>query len=131
MQRRRTFSGAVWESKVGYCRALRAGNFIYVSGTAPVDEQGGVFEPGDAYSQTKRCFEIIQKALQDLGADYADVVRTRLYVTDISRWAEFAQAHQECFGENPPTSTMVEVKALVDPAMLVEVEVDAICNWAE
>ena len=123
----RTFSGASWESKVGYCRAVRVGNQIYVSGTAAVDEAGGVFAPSDAYAQAKRCFEIIRKALQDLGADTSHVVRTRMFVTDISRWAEFGQAHQEFFGENPPATTMVEVKSLIDPAMLIEVEADAVC----
>ncbi|MBP5976957.1 RidA family protein [Brasilonema sp. CT11] len=122
----RTFSGTSWESQVGYCRAIRVANHIYVSGTAPVDEAGGVFAPGDAYAQTKRCFEIIQKALQDLGADVSHVVRTRMFVTDISRWAEFGQAHQEFFIEFPPASTMVEVKSLINPAMLIEIEVDAV-----
>ena len=106
---------------------MRIKNQIYVSGTAPVDEAGGVFAPGDAYAQAKRCFEIIQKALQDLGADTSYVVRTRMFVTDITLWSEFGRAHQEFFGENPPASTMVEVKSLVEPAMLIEVEVDAVC----
>ncbi len=127
MQVKRTFSGASWESQVGYCRGVRIKNQIYVSGTAPVDEAGGVFAPGDAYAQAKRCFEIIQKALQDLGADTSYVVRTRMFVTDITLWSEFGRAHQEFFGENPPASTMVEVKSLVEPAMLIEVEVDAVC----
>ncbi len=131
MQRRRIYSGAIWESKVGYCRALRVGNQIYVAGTAPVAEDGGVFAPGDAYAQTKRCFEIVRVALRDLGADYSDVVRTRMYVTDISRCSEFGQAHQECFGEHPPVATMVEIKALIEPAMLVEVEVEAVCQSGE
>ena len=127
MQVLRTFSGTSWESKVGYCRGLRIGNHIYVSGTTAVAEGGGVFAPSDAYSQAKRCFEIIQTALQDLGADTSCVVRTRMFVTDISRWAEFGRAHQEFFGANPPATTMVEVKSLIDPAMLIEVEVDALC----
>jgi enamine deaminase RidA (YjgF/YER057c/UK114 family) len=127
MQVTRTFSGAFWESKVGYCRGIRVGNHIYISGTAPVDTAGGVFAAGNAYAQAKRCFEIILTALQDLGADQSHVVRTRMFVTDISRWAEFGQAHQEFFGTNPPASTMVEVKSLVDSEMLIEVEVDAIC----
>ncbi|PIG92096.1 RidA family protein [Gloeocapsopsis sp. IPPAS B-1203] len=128
MQRQRTFSGTTWETKAGYCRAIRVGNHIYVSGTAPVDEQGGVFAPNDAYAQTKRCLDIIQKALQNLGAGLQTVVRTRVYVTDIKRWTEYAQAHQECFGEHPPANTMIEIQALVDPAMLVEVEVEAVCE---
>ena len=127
MQVTRTFSGASWESTVGFCRAIKAGNNIYVSGTAPVAEDGSVFAPGDAYAQAKRCFQIVQKALQDLNADINHVVRTRMYVTDISRWAEFGKAHQEFFAENPPASTMLEVKSLIDSAMLIEVEVDAVC----
>jgi isochorismate pyruvate lyase len=124
---RRAFSGAPWESKVGYCRALRAGDHIYVTGTAPVAEGGGVFAPGDACAQARRCFEIIERALRDLGADRASVVRTRMFVTDIARWAEFGQAHREFFGAHPPATTMVEVRALIDPAMLIEVEADAVC----
>lgn len=126
MDYQRVSSGSHWESAVGYCRALRAGNFIFVSGTAPSDGQGGTYAPGDAYAQTRRCFEIIQSALQELGADLSHVVRTRLYVTDISCWADIARAHQELFGQHPPASTLVEIKALINPDMLVEVEVDAI-----
>ncbi|PMB04337.1 hypothetical protein CI594_04810 [Fischerella thermalis CCMEE 5196] len=127
MNMKRTFSGASWESQVGYCRGVRVNNHIYISGNAPIAEEGEVFAPGDGYAQAKRCLEIIQKALQDLGADINCVVRTRMFVTDISRWAEFGQAHQEVFGENPPATSMVEVKSLIDPAMLIEIEVDAVC----
>jgi enamine deaminase RidA (YjgF/YER057c/UK114 family) len=127
MQFQRTFSGAPWEAKVGYCRALRAGNMIYVTGTASVGEDGRCYAPGDAYAQARRCFEIIQRALQALGADLKDVVRTRMFVTDISRWQEYGRAHGELFGNNPPTTTMVEVKSLIDPEMLIEIEADAIC----
>lgn len=126
MEFRRVFSGAPWEAKVGYCRAVRAGEHIYVSGTAPVAEGGGVFAPGDAYAQARRCFEIIERALRALGADLACVVRTRMFVTEIARWAEFGRAHREFFGAHPPATTMVEVRALVDPAMLIEVEADAV-----
>ncbi len=126
-QHHRTFSGAPWESKAGYCRALRAGNHIYVSGTAPVDDQGKVFAPGNAYAQARRCLQIIQNALLDLGADCSCIVRTRMFVTDIAHWAEFAQAHQEFFAKHPPTTTMVEVQALIDPAILIEVEAEAVC----
>ncbi len=126
MEFRRTFSGAPWEKQVGYCRAVRAGDHIFVSGTAPVAEYGGVFAPGDAYAQAKRCLEIIERALRHLGADPANVVRTRLFVTDIARWAEYGRAHQEFFGEHPPATSMVEVKSLIDPAMLIEIEVDAV-----
>jgi isochorismate pyruvate lyase len=128
MEFRRTHSGAPWESRVGYCRALRAGAHIYVTGTAPVAEEGGVFAPGDAYAQAKRCFQIIESALNDLDADLSCVVRTRMFVTDISRWEEYGRAHGEVFGEHPPATTMVEVKALIDPAMLIEVEADAVCR---
>lgn len=126
-QFQRTYSGAPWENKVGYCRALRAGDHVYVTGTAPVDEEGGCYAPGNAYEQAKRCLEIIQVALQDLGADLNCVVRTRMFVTDISRWEQYGRAHAEFFATNPPATTMVEVKSLIDPAMLVEIEVDALC----
>jgi isochorismate pyruvate lyase len=125
---RRTYSGAPWESIVGYCRALRAGRHIYVTGTAPVAEGGGVFAPGDAYAQAMRCFEIIQRALHDLDADRSHVVRTRMFVTDISRWEEFGRAHSQFFADQRPATTMVEVKGLVDPEMLIEVEADAVCG---
>jgi len=113
---------------VGYCRALKAGSTIYVSGTAPVGEDGRTYAPGDAYAQTRRCFEIIQRALRDLGADLKDVVRTRMYVTDISRWQEYGRAHGELFADHPPVTAMIEVKALIDPEMLVEIEVEAVCG---
>ncbi len=127
MEFERTFSDAPWESRVGYCRALRAGQHIYVTGTAPVAEGGGVLAPGDAYAQAKRCLEIIEGALANLGADLSCVVRTRIFVTDISRWQEFGKAHGEFFGEHPPATTMVEVKALIEPEMLIEIEADAVC----
>jgi len=123
----RAYSGAPWEEKVGYCRAIRAGDFIYVTGTAPVDEQGGCFAPGKAYEQAKRCLEIIQTALQGLGADLNCVVRTRMFVTDISQWEFYGKAHAEFFAQNPPATTMVEVKSLIDPDMLIEIEADAVC----
>jgi enamine deaminase RidA (YjgF/YER057c/UK114 family) len=124
---RRVFSKAAWEGKVGYCRALRVGPHVYVSGTAPVAESGsGVHAPGDAYAQVRRCLELIERALKEAGANRTQIVRTRLYVTDISRWAEYGKAHAEFFAGHPPTTTMVEVKSLIDPAMLVEIEVDAV-----
>ncbi|HUB06304.1 MAG TPA: RidA family protein [Myxococcales bacterium] len=123
----RVFSKAPWERQVGYCRALKAGNQIYVTGTAAVNEAGdGVHAPGDAYAQARRCLELIERALGQLGARRAHVVRTRLFVTDIARWAEIGRAHAEFFGEDRPATTMVEVKALIDPAMLVEIEADAV-----
>ena len=124
----RVYSGAPWEETVGYCRAIRAGMHIYVTGTAPVAEDGAVVAAGDGYAQAKRCLEIIHKALRDLHADRNDVVRTRMFVTDISRWAEYGQAHAEFFGEHRPATSMVEVKALIHPDMLIEIEVDAVCG---
>lgn len=122
----RVFSEASWESQVGYCRALRAGDRVFVTGTAPVAEGGGVHAPGDAYEQARRCFRLIEKALAGLGAGLADVTRTRMFVTDISRWAEYGRAHAEAFGGYPPTTSMVEVRRLIDPDMLIEVEADAV-----
>lgn len=124
----RIFTGAPWEKQVAYCRAIRSGDQIHVSGTAPVGDGGKVHAPGDAYAQSKRCLEIIVKALGELGAGVRDVVRTRFYVTDISRWAEYGRAHREVFAEHPPATTMVEVNSLIDPAMLVEVEAEAVCG---
>jgi isochorismate pyruvate lyase len=127
----RTFSGAPWERRVGYCRALRAGNHIYVTGTAPVAQDGGVFAPGDAYAQARRCFTIIERALGDLGVGLDAIVRTRMFVTDISRWEEYGKAHGEVFGAHPPATTMVEVRRLIEDGMLIEVEADAVVNTAE
>lgn len=122
----RVFSGAPWEATVGYCRALRAGNRIFVTGTAPVAAEGGVHAPGDAYAQARRCFEIMEDALRALGAEMRHVTRTRMFVTDISRWEAFGRAHAEAFAAHPPTTTMVEVSRLIDPEMLIEIEADAV-----
>jgi enamine deaminase RidA (YjgF/YER057c/UK114 family) len=130
MQFQRAFSGAPWETQISYCRALRAGNHIYVTGTAPVTNDGRVFAPGDAYAQARRCLEIIHRALVELNADLSHVVRTRMFVTDISRWAEYGRAHREAFLDNPPATTMVEVKSLIDPEMLIETEAEAVCPLA-
>jgi isochorismate pyruvate lyase len=122
----RVFSKAVWESRVGYCRALRAGDHIYVTGTAPVDEAGdGVHAPGDGYAQARRCLELIERALGQLGVDRRAIVRTRMFVTDIRRWEDYGRAHGEFFAGCPPTTTMVEVKSLIHPEMLIEIEADA------
>jgi len=119
-------TGAPWESIVGYCRAVRVGSHVAVTGTAAVGEDGNVVGVGDAHAQTKRCLEIIEKALNDAGATLDDVVRTRIFVTDISQWEAVGRAHGELFGEIFPATTMVEVSALIDPDMLVEIEADAI-----
>lgn len=125
----RVFSGAPWEGKAAYCRAIRTGNQIFVAGTAGVNEQGEVVSP-DGYDQTMRCFEIIESALKEVGAGLSNVVRTRMFVTDISKWESYSKAHHECFSQHPPTATMVEVKSLMHPDMLIEIEVDAVCPEA-
>ena len=128
MEFERALSGAPWESKVGYCRALRAGAHIFVTGTAPVADDGSVFAPGDGEQQARRCFEIIQKALQKLGADLRHVTRTRMFVTDISRWEEYGRAHSAFFSAHPPATTMVEVSALIRPEAMVEIEFTAVVD---
>ncbi|MBI4041314.1 MAG: RidA family protein [Deltaproteobacteria bacterium] len=122
---KRVYSGAPWEGKVGYCRALKAGDHVYVTGTAPINNDGSVFKPGKAYDQAKRCFEIIEKSLSDLNVPLSKIVRTRMFVTKISKWKEFGQAHRDFFQNHPPTTTMVEVRALINPQMMIEVEADA------
>jgi len=126
MSRTRVFSNVPWEKQVGYCRAVRAGQLVFVTGTAPVGDDGKTHAPGDAYEQTKRCLMLIERALKDVGASITDVVRTRMFVTDITRWAEYGRAHKQVFGDFPPATTMVEVRSLIDPAMLIEVEADAV-----
>lgn len=113
-------SGAPWESSVGYSRAVRVGRFIAVSGSAAVDSNG------DAYAQAKQCIDVIANALEEAGSSLDDVVRTRMYVTDIDQWSEIGRAHQEAFSEIMPATSMVEVSRLIDPGMLVEIEADAI-----
>jgi enamine deaminase RidA (YjgF/YER057c/UK114 family) len=124
----RVSSNAVWEDIVGYCRVVKAGSAVFVTGTAPVDESGsGVHAPGDAYAQARRCLELIEKALKPLGIGRDRIARTRMFVTDSGRWREYGQAHAEFFGkEHRPATTMVEVKALIDPGMLIEIEADAV-----
>ncbi len=121
----RKFSGAPAEPKFGYCRALRSGDRILVSGTAAYDAQGNVVQPGNMYAQSVRCLEIIQDAIEALGGKLDHVVRSRIYVTDIKRADEVGRAHAVAFGKHPPTATMVEVTALIDPALVVEIEVEA------
>jgi enamine deaminase RidA (YjgF/YER057c/UK114 family) len=121
-------SGAPWEEIVGYSRAVRVGNVIEVTGTAAVDDSGAVVGSGDAYAQTAFIIAKIERVLKQGGATLSDVVRTRMFVTDISRWEEYGNAHREAFCSILPATTMVEVKALVDPAMLVEIEATAVIS---
>ncbi len=126
MNVQRIFSGVPWESKVGYCRAIRMGNTIAVTGTTSLDETGKIHAPGDPYEQAKRCLEIIERGIKPLGADRRNVIRTRMFVVDIKQWEEIGRAHGEFFADNPPATSMVEVKALIDPQTLVEIEADAV-----
>jgi enamine deaminase RidA (YjgF/YER057c/UK114 family) len=126
MQRRINISsGTPWEDKVGYCRAVRIGNIIEVSGTTSVDGDS-LIGKDDLYSQTKFIILKIEKALQNAGAELTDVVRTRMYVTNISKWEEAAKAHAEFFGTIKPATTLVEVSGLIDPDMLIEIEASAV-----
>ena len=126
MERRHVSTGAPWEAVVGYARAVRVGPFVHVTGTAAVDENGEVVAPGDAAAQAEFALRKIERALADLGASLADVVRTRIYVTDIGQWEAVGRVHGRFFGEILPATTMVEVAALIDPAMRVEIEAEAI-----
>ncbi len=119
-------SGSPYEEPTGFSRARRIGNLIAVAGTAPIAPDGSPAAPGDPYGQAKRCLEIIEKAINDLGATLENVIRTRVYVTDASRWQEVARAHGEYFGEVRPACTFVEVSQLLDKEWLVEIEADAV-----
>ncbi len=126
MQKRQKYSsGAKWEKVVGYSRAVRVGDRIYVTGTTATDENGEIVGVGDAYLQTVQVIENIERALKALGATLDNVVRTRIFVTDISRWEEYGKAHGEFFGGILPATTMVEVSKLIDAEMLIEIEADA------
>jgi enamine deaminase RidA (YjgF/YER057c/UK114 family) len=128
--RQRVYSGTPWEAKVAYCRAVRAGNQICVAGTVAADEQGQPIAVGDMYTQAKYALGKIERALRELGASLQDVVRTRSFVTDMSRFEEFARAHGETFRGVDPAATCVEVSRLVAPEYLIEIEVDAIVETA-
>ncbi|MFJ8014887.1 RidA family protein [Streptomyces sp. NPDC096339] len=124
--RRTVSSGSPLEPEIGFSRAVRIGSQVAVAGTAPIADDGSTTAPGDVYGQTVRCLDIAERALREAGADLEDVVRTRIMLTDVTRWKEAARAHGERFAAIRPVTTFVEVSRFIDPAWLVEVEVDAV-----
>ena len=123
-------SGAPWEPVRGYCRAVRAGQVVAVSGSAAIDADGQLVGEGDMYEQSRQCIRVISDALEQAGCALEDIVRTRTFVTDIEQWEAVARAHRDAFGAAPPATTLVEVTRLIDPAMLVEIEADAVISSA-
>ena len=128
LSRRNIASGAPWEAIVGYSRAVRVGPFVFVAGTSASDAEGRVVGAGDPYAQAAYCFRKIGDALRQAGASLRDVVRVRMYVTNAGFWEEVGRAHKEVFADVLPAATLVEVSRLLDPAMLVEIEVDAVIS---
>lgn len=130
MTRQRYSSGSPWEAEVGYSRAVRVGQRIIVSGTTGIGPDGSVVS-SDAGEQARQALRLITEALEALGGQRKHVVRTRMYVTDITQWREIGRVHEEFFGAARPATTMVEVRALIDPAMLIEIEAEAIIPTGE
>jgi enamine deaminase RidA (YjgF/YER057c/UK114 family) len=126
MPRQLVSSGSPLEPEIGFSRAVRVGPFVAIAGTAPIAPGGGTAAPGDVYGQTVRCLEIIAAALREAGAAPENVVRTRMMLTDMTRWREAARAHGEMFRDVRPACTFVQVSGFIDPAWLVEIEVDCV-----
>lgn len=128
MKRTNYSSGAKWEDIVGYSRAVRIGNTIEVTGTVAVDENNTLVGGNNAYDQTKFILQKIEKVLERAGASLKDVIRTRMFVTDISRWEEYGRAHGECFKDIKPCTSMIEIKGLIAPEYLIEIEATAVTS---
>lgn len=126
MRWQRIASGAPWEARVGYSRAVVAGRRVEISGTTATDAAGEVVAPGDAYGQTRQALDNLLRALREAGGGPEDVLRTRMFVTDLDRWEEYGRAHAETFGASPPATSMVEVSRLIHPDMLIEIEASAV-----
>jgi enamine deaminase RidA (YjgF/YER057c/UK114 family) len=126
LDRRLVTSGSPLEPLIGFSRAVRSGDHVAIAGTAPIGDDGAAVAPGDVHGQTVRCLDIAERALIDAGGSLHDVVRTRIMLTDVTRWEEAARAHGQRFGDIRPACTFVEVSRFIDPAWLVEVEMDAV-----
>lgn len=128
MERKNINTNSIWEQQVGYSRAVKIGNYIHVSGTTATDNQGRIVGLGDPYTQTKQIFKNIESALVLAGGSLKDIVRTRIYTTNIANWKHIGKAHAEYLADIRPATSMVEVSRLISPGMLVEIEADAICS---